>query len=237
MVRMAKKPITRAESKEVTYSLEHWELLESLREEAAQIMEALDRSHIDCIVHGSIARGDISEKSDVDIFIPYVLPSFSVETALEVSDIPINRRILVQATPAYAVKAHIEIDPRRYVSFPLVKLRPVEGEFYKFGGEVTLSMLKRKNRVKGVDKRLMLVEPNPKGHVESTIVGREEAVARLLGVSPDVVFDRVRTLLRRDEIGRTGVFVQKEMAPEETFEMALKRLSDANPAIRRRLKS
>jgi len=237
MVKMAKKPVTHAESKEVTYDMKHWELLESLREEASQIMEALDRSRIDCIIYGSIARGDISEKSDIDVFIPYVLPSFSVETTLEVSGIPVNRRILVQATPAYAVKAHIEIDPRRYISFPLVKLRTIERDFYKFGGEIALSMLKKKARVSGVDKRLMLIEPTLRGHVESTIMGREEAVARLLGVTPDVVFNRVRTLLRRDEIGRTGVFVQKELTQEETFEMALKRLADANPAIRRRLKS
>jgi len=234
---MAKKPLTRAEIREVVYDSKHWELLSSLRQEASQIMEVLDRSHIDCIVHGSIARGDISERSDIDIFIPYVLPSFNVETALEVSGIQINRRILVQATPAYAVKAQIEIDPRRYLTFPVVKLRSIERDFYKFGGEIVLRMLRKEVRVRGVDKRLMLIEPTPRGHIESTIVGREGAVAHLLEVSPDIVLDRVRTLLRRDEMGRTGVFVQKELVPEETFEMALKKLADSNPAIRRRLKS
>ncbi len=237
MVKMVKKPLTHAETREVIYDSRRWELLNSLREEASQIMEALNRSHIDCITHGSIARGDVSEKSDIDIFIPYVLSSFTVEMTLEGSGIPINRRILVQATPAYAVKAYIEIDPRRYVSFPLVKIRPIERDFYKFGGEITLSMIKEKVRVKGIDKRLMLIEPTPKGHTESTIMGREEAAAHLLGVSPDIVFDRVRTLLRRDEVGRTGVFIERELLPEENFEMALKKLADVNPAIRRRLKT
>lgn len=233
---MAKKPLTRIERVEVIYDQRHWRLLDSLRAEANDVMEALGRLHIHCITHGSIARGDVSEKSDIDIFIPYVLPSFTIEMALEESGIPMNRRILVQATPTYAVKAYIEIDQRRSVSFPLVKLRPIEREFYKFGGEITLQALKNKVRVKGVDKRLMLIEPTPKGHIESTIRGREETVARLLDVSSDIVFNRFRTLTRRDKIGRTGLFVEKELLPEETFEMALKKLADANPATRRRLK-
>jgi len=50
------------------------------------------------------------------------------------------------------------------------------------------------------------------------------------------VLDRVHALLRRDEIGRTGVFIQKELAPDETFEQAMKKLADQNPAVRRRTK-
>lgn len=233
---MAKKPLTRSETVEVIYDQRHWRLLDNLRAQANQVMEALSCLHIHCITHGSVARGDVSEKSDIDIFIPYVLPSFTIEMALEESGIPMNQRILVQATPNYAVKAYIEIDQQRSVSFPLVKLRPIEREFYKFGGEITLQELKNKVRVKGVDKRLMLIEPTPKGHIESTIGGREETVARLLDVSSDIVFNRFRTLMRRDKIGRTGLFVEKELLPEETFEMALKKLADANPATRRRLK-
>jgi len=49
--------------------------------------------------------------------------------------------------------------------------------------------------------------------------------------------DRVHALLKRDAVGRTGVFVKKELKPDETFEMALKRLADKNPAVRRRLKN
>jgi len=233
---MARKPSTHAESREVIYDSRRWKLLNNLRVEASQIMEALSRSHIDCITHGSIARGDVSETSDIDVFIPYILPSFTVEMALESSKISINRRILMQATPSYAIKAYIEMDLRKSISFPLVKLRPIERDFYKFGGETTLSMIRNGVRVKGVDKRLMLIEPTSMGHIESTIVGQEEAVARLLGVSPDIVFDRVRTLQRRDEIGRTGVFIERELQPGETFEMALKKLADSNPAVRRRMK-
>ena len=234
---MTKKPVSHPEYMEVVYDQEHWRLLRDLRAEASKIMEALDVSDIYCITHGSTARGDISEKSDIDIFIPYVLPSFTVEMALENSGIPINRRILVQATPTYAVKAYIEIDDRRCVSFPLVKLRQIERDFYNFGGEINLPALRKNIRVKGVDKRLMLIEPTPNGHIENTIIGSEESVARLLEVPPNIVLDRVQTLLRRDEVGRTGVFIERELSAEETFEMALKKLSDTNPAVRRKLKS
>ena len=226
----------RGEILEVIYDKERWRTLRRLRSKAIRVMDALDRAYIKSVTHGSIARGDVSHKSDVDIFIPQKVPSFLVETTLERAGIPINRRILIQATPTYAIKAYIEVDERTSVSFPLVNLRPVERDFYKFGGEVNLSMLKANVRVPGVDKRLMLIEPTPKGHVESTIIGKEEAVAHLLGISLNTVLDRVRTLTRRGEIGRTGVFLKRELAPDENLEEVLKNLADRNPAIRRRLK-
>jgi predicted nucleotidyltransferase len=199
-------------------------------------MEILDKFHLRSIVHGSIARGDVSETSDIDIFLPDPPSSFILETTLERSGVPVNRRVVVQATPLYAVKGYIEIDKQRCVSFPLAKLRQVEKDFYKFGGEASLSMLRKDMRVPGVDKRLMLIEPSSEGHVESAVVGREEAVANLLGVSLNTVLDRVRALLRRDEIGRTGVFIERELSPDETFELVLKKLADQNPVVRRRLK-
>ena len=233
---MAKKPVKRAERVEVIYDKRRWELLRELRSKAVQLMEILDCAHLGSIVHGSIARGDVSEESDIDVFLPDPPSSFIVETPLERSGVPINRRVVVQATPLYAVKGYIEIDKQRCVSFPLVKLRPVEKDFYKFGGEVSLSMLRKDVRVSGVDKRLMLIGPTPEGHVESAVVGREEMAAHVLGVSLNTVLDRVHALLRRDEVGRTGVFIERELLPDETFEMVLKKLADENPAVRRRLK-
>jgi hypothetical protein len=112
----------------------------------------------------------------------------------------------------------------------------VEREFYRFGGEVNLSQLKADLRVSGVDKRLMLIEPDAKGHVESSILGKEEFVAKTLGISAETVLDRVHALTKRDEVGRTGVFLKRELSADETFELALKRLSDYNPAVRRRMK-
>jgi predicted nucleotidyltransferase len=43
-------------------------------------------------------------------------------------------------------------------------------------------------------------------------------------------------LTKRDTVGRTGVFVKRELSPDETFELALKKVSELNPAVRRRMK-
>lgn len=233
---MAKKPVRRPERREVAYDEEHWNLLKVLRSKAVEIMECLQRHNIASVVHGSIARGDVSAQSDIDVFVSNPPSSFLMENALENCGFQINQRLVVQATPSYAMKGCIEINKQRCVSFPLMKLRSVERDFYKFGGEASLAMLRGNLRVKGVDKRLMLIEPTATGHVESTIVGREQAVANLLGVSIETVLDRVHALLRRDKVGRTGVFIERELSANETFEMVLKQLADQNPAVRRRLK-
>jgi predicted nucleotidyltransferase len=234
---MTKKPSRLPEVLEVIYSAEHWALLKRLRAKALQLMEALAKFNIEAITHGSIARGDVTEKSDVDAFIPNPPSSFLIETALEQAGIPVNRRLIVQATPTYAMKGYIEIDEKTSVSFPLMKMRKIEREFYKFGGEITIENLRADVRVAGVDKRLMLIEPTEKGHRESGIVGREEHVAKILKISVETVLDRVHALLRRDEIGRTGVFIERELTEGETFEFALKKLAEENPAVRRRLKT
>jgi len=233
---MAKKPVKRAEWVEISYDKRQWKLLKQLRSKTIQIMETLDNCHLRSIVHGSIARGDVSETSDIDVFLPDPPSSFIIETSLERSGFPVYHRIIVQATPLYALKGYIGLDQQSSLSFPLVKLRPVEKDFYRFGGEASLSTLREEKRVAGVDKRLMLIEPTVEGHTESTVVGREEEVANLLAVSLNTVLDRVRALLRRDEVGRTGVFIERELAPDETFEQALKKLADQNPAVRRRVK-
>ncbi len=233
---MVKKPVKRPDSFEIVYSERRWRLLKGLREKATELMEELEASTIHCIVHGSIARGDVSAKSDVDVFVPDPPSSFLIESALDDVSLTVGRRILVQATPSYAAKGYLELDPQTAVSFPLMKLRNVERDFYRFSGEATLETLEKDRRVIGVDKRLMLIEPTPQGHVESTIVGREETVARLLGVSVETVLDRAHALLRRDRVGRTGVFIKRELGRDETFEMVLDQLADEKPEVRRRLK-
>jgi predicted nucleotidyltransferase len=232
---MAVKPNKSDEYREVTYGSARWAKLKELREMAKPVMAALADSHLHCTVHGSLARGDVKGGSDSDIFIAEVQSSFAVETALEKAKILVNSRFLVQATPNYAMKAHIEIDDILSVSFPLMDMRRVEREFYRYGGEADLSQLQADVRVAGVDKRLMLIEPTPTGHVESSIIGREEFVAKLLGISAETVLDRVHALTRRDTVGRTGVFIKRELVSDETFEGVMKRLVEANPAVRRRM--
>jgi predicted nucleotidyltransferase len=236
MIPVALKPTRRPDFREVAYDSLRWALLDDLREKAMRIMAALEGFHLRTLVYGSIARGDVNKDSDIDVFVAEPQSSFLVETALERAKLPINARLLTQATPNYAMKAYIEVDAGASVSFPLMHMRRVEREFYRFGGEVNLQKLKTDTRVAGVDKRLMLIEPTKKGHVESSIIGREETVAKHLEVSVETVLDRVHALLKRDEVGRTGVFVKKEVSRDETFEMVLKRLADENPAVRRRMK-
>ena len=230
------KPARRPEVREVVYDEGHWELLRSLRAEAARVMEVLEARGIRCIVHGSIARGDVRPTSDIDIFVPSPPPSAIIEAALELAGLRPRRRILVQATPAYVPKAYIELSDRLCVSFPLAKMRKVEWEFYAFGGKLDLAGLRAGRRVPGVDKRLMLIEPTERGHVESSIISREGHVARLLGISIETVLDRERALLRRDEVGRTGVFLKRELGPDEGFEAVLAEIASENPAVRRRLR-
>jgi uncharacterized protein len=234
---VGRKPETRQEIIQVAYSQERWRLLKQHRRRAQTLLSVLERRQIHAIAHGSIARGDVDKDSDVDMFIPDAPSSFQVETALEQAKISLARRTVIQATPAYAMKAYIEIDPVTSVSFPLMALRRVEREFYRFSGEVTLAQLDAGTRLAGVDKRLMLIEPTDSGHVESSILGQEEQAAKTLGIAVETVLDRVHALMKRDAVGRTGVFIKKELAPDETFELALKRISEENPAVRRRLKN
>ncbi len=65
-------------SQEVTYEEHHWLLLSQLRQRAIVVMAVLEQTGIAPLIHGSICRGDVSEHSDVDVYIPQVVPSFSV---------------------------------------------------------------------------------------------------------------------------------------------------------------
>jgi len=224
----------RPEYREVIYDENRWKILDKLRREAIRILEILGKYGIKGYVHGSVARGDVWEGSDIDVIIPYVIPSYIVEYALETSGYNIYTRYIVVATPSSTPKAYIVLDEKekKIVSFPLHKLKPREYEFYKFGGMLDYDGLKKGYRVSGVDKRLVLIEPTPKGHVESPVIGYESIVASKLGISIETVLERVRVLSRRDEIGRTGVFVKYELMPGESFEEAFDKLVKKNPLIR-----
>ena len=78
-----------------------------------------------------------------------------------------------------------------------------------------------------------MIEPTERGHFESQVIRRESEVARIVGVSPDIVKERVRVLTRRDKIGRTGVFLVEHLSEGEQFEEVLKRIIESNPAVRR----
>ena len=232
-----KKPVKKGDRVEVIYDDCRWKLLSELRSKAVEIMEKLESLGLSSIVHGSVARGDVSPTSDIDIVIPYVVPSYRIEIITDELGAKPIKRLITQATPAHTIKAHLYLDERTVITFPLANLTRHEREFYKFGGEVTLAELKENKRVYGIDKRLKLIEPMPRGHYEEPIIGREVYAATKVGVSLDVVQERVKVLTRRDEVGRTGVYLKYEVRPDESVEEALMTLASKDPALRRVLAS
>lgn len=218
----------------VEYTEDHWLLLRKLRAEALEMMKPLHEAHIEASVYGSIARGDVREDSDVDIWIPSPPSPTMVQVVLERRGVRIRRREIIQATPSYAAKAYLYTEPSRSYSLPLVKLRASEAEFYRYAGSLGYRGLKAGARTPGVDKRLMLIDPTETGHRESTVQGHEGQVAGLLGVDTRIVQERVRTLKRRGKVGRTGVYVKRVLADDEDFGAVFEGLAASNPALRRR---
>lgn len=230
---MAKKISPVYEEKDVIYDEKRWKLLRQLRERAIEVMRILAKSSIESIVHGSIARGDVSERSDIDIFIPYVIPSYVIERAL--SDFKFYKREITQATPNHVIKAIIYLDERTKVTFPLIPLRDREREFYKFGGEIGLKELEAGKRVPGVDKRLMVILPTNYGHHEFSALYNVIEASKIVGVSIELIMERIRVLTRRDEIGRTGVYFKAHLSENENFEVKLKERIENDPNLRRLL--
>jgi hypothetical protein len=230
------RPARAADITEVVYKQEHWRLFEGFREHALKIMKPLAAMRLDPIVHGSVARGDVDENSDIDVFIPSVAPSYKIELALNGAGFKPVKREIVMATPWQLPKAHVYTEEDRSVTFPLVPPKLLELEFYYFGGAAGLKQVEEAVRIPGVDKQLMLIEPTQKGHIESPVVGKEAEVAKLVGVSLNIVRERVQVLTRRAEVGHTGIFVQRELSPDESFEAVFKKLVDENPAMKVRLK-
>ncbi|MEM2878680.1 MAG: nucleotidyltransferase domain-containing protein [Candidatus Hadarchaeales archaeon] len=230
------KPARVPDAREVVYLGERWKTLEELRREAASIMKPLQDAGLNPIIHGSLARGDVDKDSDVDVFIPSDVPSFRVQLALEDAGFTPLKREIVMATPWQLPKAHLYLEENRSVTFPLIRPEALEIEFYRFGGSIGFDSLVWNHRVPGVDKRLMLIEPTPEGHVESSVIGREAEVAEKVGVSLGIVRERVQVLTRRANIGHTGIFLRRELAPDESFENVFSELIRKKPAIKIRLR-
>ena len=229
------RPVRTADIVEIIYTEDHWMLLRQFWQKAKDLVSALAAMSIESVVHGSVARGDVDFGSDVDVVVTQHLPSYKMELALSKAGFEPMKREIVMATPWHLPKGHIYLDDDYSATFPLVEPKPLEVEFYYFGGAIGLEQLEQEVRVPGANKRLMLIEPTPQGHVESPIKGREAEVAKRIGVSIDIVRERVQVLTRRADIGRTGIFLQRELAPDENFEVVFEQLVKNVPAVKFRV--
>ncbi len=219
------------DEREVIYPPKRWRYLREKREKALRIMEKL--AAFEPLLYGSVARGDVRRDSDVDIFIPYRVSGYLLELALEGL---VSRRTIVMATPWHLIKGVIEIDEETTVTFPLIEPTDRELDFYRWGGAVDIVGTAGGRRVPGVNKKLILIVPTERGHIEREVVGRESEVAKILGVSIDIVTERVHVLTRRDSIGRTGIYINEEVPDWMSFEEALKVIADRDPNVRKKVR-
>jgi len=226
---VARKPEILHEPREIHYNQEHWKHLQVLRNTALEILNKLESNGLKPFVYGSVARGDTTKSSDIDIIVFRPVPSYRLELVLGQ---PLKRE-LVQATPSMVLKGHIHLPENVVVTFPLFKFRSREEDFYRWGGLIDNNGLRNDTRVPGVDKRLVLIEPTETGHLEQGVIGQEQEVSKKLNVSIGIAQERVRVLTRRDNVGRTGVYLNKTLNDDENFEAVAKNLQDSDPALRR----
>lgn len=233
---MTREKIKQTWIRNIHYSEEHWELLRRKREKASKILATLSEKNIQGYVYGSIARGDCSEKSDIDIILFSPPTPFILERILD-KKFNIYAKEISQATPKLAVKGHFYLDQKTTISFPITKLSQFEREFYTYAGKIALPVIKQfKERVPGIDKRLVLIIPTKEGHEERSIIGREKTASKVVGVPMELILKRERLLKRRDKKGRSGPFIREKLGKNESFDSILRRLAARNPFLREQLR-
>jgi len=227
---MKEKVVWLQDPRDVVYDAGRFTMLGQMRGRAERLGAALGPGWC---VHGSIARGDVKRTSDIDLVFLGDCRSYTVELGLQRAGVEWTGREVVMATPNSTPKGHIHLEENVTVTFPLVGFRPQEEAFYRFGGLLPSEGLGRAGRVPGVNKKLLLIIPTERGHVESGIIGRETETARLLDIPVELVLERIRVLARRDRVGRTGVYMREDVPDGSSFEEVLKHFSDRDPAVRR----
>jgi len=227
--------ILRAHDKVVEYTMQDWEILREKRNRAKLLLEIFIKEGLSPFAIGSIARGDVHKDSDIDLVFPYVLSPFKVEYILSLNGFENYFREIIMATPNDSLKMYIYLSELESISFPLSKLDKKTQEFYSFGGKVRYEQLKQDIRLPGIDKRLVLIEPLDNGHRETSIIGNEHVVAKKVNVSLDTVLEREKVLLKREKMGKTGVFIKRQIDIGESSEEVLKQLARNKRIVRKKL--
>ncbi|ARM75770.1 nucleotidyltransferase domain-containing protein [Acidianus manzaensis] len=213
---------------EIQYTEAQWKLLNEKRNIARNILIKLQQLNVNGYIYGSIARGDVKKDSDIDIIVFH-------PKIFELDMLDADHKFIIQATPISTPKAYISIDPKEMIviSFPLSKLKKDEEEFYYFGGILNFQDVIKNRRVPGINKKLDLIIPTANGHTEIPILNNEEYAAKLLGISLSTIKERELLLLKREDKGKSGVFLRYDLDNDENFEEAIRELYKTNKFFRR----
>ncbi|UNQ72771.1 nucleotidyltransferase domain-containing protein [Infirmifilum sp. NZ] len=226
-------PVRVRDKTPVVYPEWRWRLLENLRERALELLRALEGVGASPVVIGSVARGDVTPSSDIDVHFTAYVPSWRVVVALERAGISVRGFRVIQASPSTAIRIIVVVDEGIEISIPVSRLSKTEEEFPKYAGAVSLREIKLGVRVPGVNKRLLFVEPTSYGHDEWSIIGFESEAARLLGISLDTILERRFMRIRRAREGKAGFYVHLEIPVGESPEDRICEAARTNPVIRR----
>jgi predicted nucleotidyltransferase len=231
---MPREKITRHKGRE--YHIrdeEEKSLLLNFRAKTIKILQILEKQGLIGFVHGSIARGDVNKESDIDIHIPVQIPSFRLDL---IKDFVNAERHIIMGTPNSTIRGVLSRIDKVSISFPLSPPRERENEFYRFSGFLYLDDIKNDRYVPGVTKELLLIEPDGNGYWISSVITNIARVIHVLSISQQMIDERIRVLIRRDKIGRTGLLLDYVLSSDENFEQALKRIADKNIIVRRMMK-
>ncbi len=222
--------------REVIYNKERWRILSVKRDRARALLEHLASHGIIGFIYGSVARGDVREKSDVDVIVLNPpTPLSLIDEVLSRFEQPVRREI-VQATPRSTPKYYLHLSQETVVSLPVGRLGERESDFYRFGGMLDLEGVLEGKRVPGVNKELRLIYPTERGHLEYSVPGNEELVAKVLKVAKGIVEERVRVLTKRRIVGTTGLYVDYVLQIDECVEDAIRRIAYMKKGFREKVK-
>ena len=219
----------------VTYSENHLKLLQQKRERSKTLLEMFVKEGLNPFIYGSIARGDIHNDSDIDMVLIQSIAPYQIEIILDKNGFNNYFREIIMATPADTLKLYIYLNELESITIPLSKFNKKSSEFYDFGGKINLNQILNSIRVPGINKRLVFIQPTSDGHEEYSIIGNENLAAKQLSVGINLINERKRVLLRREKFGKTGVFLKRSIGVGETTELVLKKLSNKNTIVRKKL--